>query len=84
MLNAEHMALIHARCMEARGTVEPVEVAGLPNGDEPLAMNGHPVLGLPFSSGFAVAHRVVSEGIRRLGCTIAEAFHLPTDELVGT
>ena len=57
MVNAEHMALIHARCLQARGTVDPVEIAGLLYGDEPLAMNGHPVLGLPFASGFAVAHR---------------------------
>jgi uncharacterized protein YjaZ len=78
------MALIHARCLQARGTVDPVEIAGLLYGDEPLAKNGHPVLGLPFASGFAVAHSVVSAGIRRLGCTIAEAFHLPTYELVGT
>ena len=84
MVNVEHMALIHARCLQARGTVDPVEIAGLLYGDEPLAMNGHPVLGLPFASGFAVAHSVVSAGIRRLGCTIAEAFHLPTYELVGT
>ncbi len=84
MVNAERMALIQARCMEARGTVDPVEIAGLLYGDEPLAMNGHPVLGLPFASGFAVAHSVVSAGLRRVGCTIAEAFHLPTYELVGT
>lgn len=45
MVDAEHMERIRARCMEARGIVHPVEIAGLLYGDEPLAMNGHPVLG---------------------------------------
>ncbi len=80
----EHLTFLHAVLMEARGTTDPMAIAGLLDGDAPLAMNGHPVLVLPFASGFAVAHTVVGAGIARLGCTIAEAFHLPTAALLGT
>jgi len=74
--NCEHMTFLHALPVDARGTTDPAEIAGQLYGDAPLAMNGHPVLGLPFRSGFAVAHTVVGAAIARLGCTIAEAFHL--------
>ena len=46
-------------------------------------MHGHPTIGLPFASGFGFAHNIVGVALKRLGCRIAEAFHLPTLSLLG-
>lgn len=60
----------------------PQRIAAYLYGDEILAAQGHPTVGLSPLAGFHIAHELVQGYLRRAGHDLATALTLPTDEIL--
>ncbi len=51
-------------------------------GDEIVAAQGHPTVGLPTYAGFEIAHHMVRNYLQQTGASLAEAASKPTEEIL--
>lgn len=81
-LDTEELAYARAVVDEALDATEPRTIAAHLYGDELVAAQGHPSVGLPSDAGFEVGYRRVEVALERTGGDLAALLVLPTAEIL--